>query len=172
MKRNLQNKTKMLILTFVGIIYTQILFAQYGSNLVLNPGFESGANTNWTKKFLDTSTGNITDSDQADAFEGTKAAKIEVTKLPTSQLIEKMMYLADAVTITESKGYKFSLKAKSLAGGSNIKISILTATAGGATKASSSSLFTLTTEYKEYAYIYTPAQDYFIVTLRIQIVWR
>ncbi len=59
MKRNLQNKTKMLILTFVGIIYTQILFAQYGSNLVLNPGFESGAAVNWTKKFLDGSAGTL-----------------------------------------------------------------------------------------------------------------
>lgn len=169
MKKYLLNIRKMVFLTLVGMVISSLSFAQYGTNLTVNPGFESGANTNWTKKFLDTSTGNITDSDQADAFEGTKAAKIEVTKLPTSQLIEKMMYLADAVTITESKGYKFSLKAKSLAGGSNIKISILTATAGGATKASSSSLFTLTTEYKEYAYIYTPAQDYFIVTLRIQI---
>ena len=169
MKNYLRHSFRLLLMLVILVATGGVSNAQYGANQVLNPGFEDGAASNWLLKTLQDSDADLTSSDQSDAASGSMAAKIETTVVPTSGAIGKIALFADQITITDNKPIKFGCKVKASTAGMEFKISILANNDDGAAKYGSSAIYSVSTDYQTFQFVYTPTDGYNLITIRLQL---
>ncbi len=158
--RKLNRKTvrALLVLLFT-VFIAPAAFSQYGNNIMLHGGFEDGVSF-WKLKLLKKSKGTLTTT--SDAHSGDSAALFEVTTLPTSGGVEKMMmYLADSLPEHSSvSSYLVTVWAKAEIDSMYFRFQMESRDGLANKKNRSSDSIPLTTTYQQYKWFYTAVEGY------------
>ena len=158
--RKLNRKTvKALLVLLFTVFVTPAAFSQYGDNIMLHGGFEDGVSF-WKLKLLKKSEGTLTTT--SDAHSGDSAALFEVTSLPTSGGVEKMMmYLKDSLPEHSSvSSYLVTVWAKAENEGMPFRFQMESRDGLANKKNRASDPIPLTTTYKQYKWFYTAVEGY------------
>ncbi len=158
--RKLNRKTvKALLVLLFTVFIAPAAFSQYGENIMLHGDFEDGVSF-WKLKLLKKSEGKLATT--TDAHSGDSAALFDVTTLPSSGGVEKMMmYLADSLPEHSSvSSYLVTVWAKAESADMPFRFQMESRDGKANKKNRSSDPFPLTTSYQQYKWFYTAVEGY------------
>lgn len=161
MKNYLPKVQKFVLVGFVMVLFTLFsfnIYSQYGENIVPNSDFESGNISGWT---VINTTGAVSSlSATGDAYEGSGALLMDVTVGGINQTKAILSVDPAIENVSDVNTYKLSLVAKSIVADNTFYIQVRTFDAGDNLIAFRSPIYTFTSNYKEYSWLYTVEKGY------------